>query len=225
LFDGFGASTRARLSRTMRIERLTRGMSLYQPGDVIPEFYLPLSGAMVSLVVLDEDGAAVEAGVTGNEGIVGVNTLLGRMPAAHQAVVQIAGEAIVIPGEPFLREFRKESAVQNRIFGYMAYLIAQISQTALCNRLHSAEERLSRWLLMCQDRAGQNELHLTHDLLSLMLGTRRSTVSLSAGTLQTAGLIRYVHGRLTIVDRAGLESAACSCYGGLRRLMTQYLDI
>jgi CRP-like cAMP-binding protein len=178
---------------------------------------------MVSLVVLDEDGTAVEAGVVGNEGIVGISAVLGQLPAVHQAVVQIAGEAIALSAEVFARECEEDDSDQSRVLGYVAYLMAQISQTALCNRLHTADERLSRWLLMCQDRANGHELYLTHDLLAQMLGTRRSTVSLSAGTLQAAGLIRYIHGRLTIINRAGLQSAACSCYDGLQRFKTQYL--
>jgi CRP-like cAMP-binding protein len=224
LFNSLSDASRRRLEPHVRYMELDRGEVVFRPGEAVRRVIFPFVGTMASLLVVDEDGTGIEAGVVGCEGIVGIQASLGNVNAAHQCVIQIAGDAVSVPAEVLAWEFERDPSIQKRILRYIAYLLAQISHTALCNRLHPADERLARWLLMCQDRAQTNELYLTHELLAQMLGTRRATVSLSAGALQAAGLIRYVHGKLTIIDRAGLLSTTCSCYDALRRFEREYIN-
>lgn len=223
LLDSFSSSARATILCDARVTSLKRGTSLFEAGQVVKNVVFPSHGTMISLVILDEDGTAVEAGVVGDEGLAGLSAVFGMLPSSHVGVVQVAGDLLTVAADLVVRLFENDKQVQKTITGYAIYLLAQISQTALCNRLHNADERLARWLLMCRDRAGKDDLALTHELLAQMLGTRRSTVSLSAGTLQAAGLISYVHGRVTILDSNGLLEAACSCYKGLARLRSEYL--
>jgi CRP-like cAMP-binding protein len=217
LLGSISADVRSRLQPEVRRVELRRGEVILESGAHPACVYFPLPGTMISLVVTSDDGTGVEVGVAGNEGMVGISALLGSGPAPHHGVTQIPGEAIRIRTEAILREFDRDARLRELLLRYANYLIAQASQTALCNRLHPVEERLARWLLICHDRSGSDNMQLTHELLSQMLGTRRSTVSISASMLQTAGLIRYLHGKVTILNRRGLEQASCGCYTALVR--------
>ncbi|MHB8719019.1 MAG: Crp/Fnr family transcriptional regulator [Candidatus Dormibacteria bacterium] len=189
---------------------------LFEPGEVITHVHFPLSG-VVSLVTPLEDGNIVEVATVGNEGIVGVPLRAGGSLAVR-AISQVAGTTLRIAAHDFLTEFGHGGALHESLQRYLIALFGQISQAAACNRLHSNEERLSRRLLMSRDRVGEDEFDITHEFLGQMLGSRRATVTRSAGLLQAAGLIRYHRGRVSIRDRAGLEEVSCECYGVIRAL-------
>jgi CRP-like cAMP-binding protein len=188
---------------------------LFEPGAPITHVDFPRNG-VVSLVTPLHDGAVVEVATVGNEGIVGIPLMRGGSLAVR-AICSVAGWSDRLDAPTFLDEVERGGAFSDLVSDYVPALFGQISQAAACNRLHSNEERLSRWLLMSQDRVGADEFAITHEYLAQMLGSRRATVSLSAGVLQAAGLIRYHRGRVTILDRAGLEATACECYGTIER--------
>ena len=183
---------------------------LFEPGQLVDAVHFPLDG-VVSLVTPLEDGAIVEVATIGNEGVVGVPIIFGGTLAVR-AISQVAGRCLTMSAETFLHEIASSPPVAQLVQTYVLALFGQISQAAACNRLHTNEERLSRWLLMSHDRVGTDRFLITQEFLSQMLGSRRATVTLSAGILQKAGLIRYHRGHIEIVDRLGLESASCECY-------------
>jgi CRP-like cAMP-binding protein len=187
---------------------------LFEPGERIDSVYFPLDG-VISLVTPLEDGAIVEVATIGNEGIVGVPLVLGGSLAVR-AISQVPGRALRMDATTFVDEVRRGGPLGDLVQDYLQALFGQIAQAAACNRLHSNEERLSRWLLMSHDRVGADEFAITHEFLGQMLGSRRATVTLSAGILQAAGLIRYQRGHVTIVDRPGLEGVSCECYGVIK---------
>lgn len=187
---------------------------LFEPGQVITHVHFPVSG-VISLVTPLGDGNIVEVATVGNEGIVGIPLIEGGALAVR-AISQVAGTTLSMEAGAFLTEFGNGGILGNLVQNYTLALFGQISQAAACNRLHSNEERLSRWLLMSHDRVGTDEFDITHEFLGQMLGSRRATVTLSAGVLQAAELIRYRRGRVTILDRVGLEEVSCECYGVIR---------
>jgi CRP-like cAMP-binding protein len=187
---------------------------LFEPGKPIESVYFPLNG-VISLVTPLEDGAIVEVATVGNEGVVGVPLVLGGSLAVR-AISQVSGWVLRMDAGTFLTEVERPGAMRDLTDDYLQALFGQISQAAACNRLHTNEERLSRWLLMSHDRVGLDEFGITHEFLGQMLGSRRATVTLSAGILQAAGLIKYHRGQVTIVDRHGLEQVSCECYGVIR---------
>lgn len=183
---------------------------LFEPGQVVDAVYFPLDG-VISLVTPLEDGAIVEVATVGNEGVVGVPLIFGGTLAVR-AISQVAGRCLTTSAEAFLEAIGSSRAISQLVQAYVLALFGQISQAAACNRLHTNEERLSRWLLMSHDRIGADKFLITQEFLAQMLGSRRATVTLSAGVLQKAGLIQYHRGHVEIVDRHGLESASCECY-------------
>jgi CRP-like cAMP-binding protein len=187
---------------------------LFEPGKPIDSVYFPLNG-VISLVTPLEDGAIVEVATVGNEGVVGVPLVNGGSLAVR-AISQVQGWVLRMEAGTFLNEVGRSGPMRDLADDYLQALFGQISQAAACNRLHTNEERLSRWLLMSHDRVGLDEFGITHEFLGQMLGSRRATVTLSAGILQAAGLIRYHRGQVTIVDRHGLEQVSCECYGVIR---------
>ncbi len=193
----------------------TQGKVLYEIDQVIEHLYFPYK-AMISLVTQMADGKIVEVGIVGNDGVSGVASLMGRKTSFERALVQIPDGGVRVSVAVILEEFEKGGALQKILLRYMNGLMRQVSQTAACNASHTAEERLSRWLLMCQDRIESPELNLTQEFLAEMLGTRRATVNVSAITLQSAKLIQYSRGRITVIDRPGLEAFSCECYGILK---------
>ncbi|MEO8898758.1 MAG: Crp/Fnr family transcriptional regulator [Candidatus Dormibacter sp.] len=194
---------------------------LFEPGKPIDSVYFPLNG-VISLVTPLEDGAIVEVATVGNEGVVGVPLVLGGSLAVR-AISQVAGWVLRMDASSFLTEMGRPGPMRDITDDYLQALFGQISQAAACNRLHTNEERLSRWLLMSHDRVGTEEFAITHEFLGQMLGSRRATVTLSAGILQAAGLIKYHRGQVTIVDRHGLEQVACECYGVIRNELENVL--
>jgi CRP-like cAMP-binding protein len=195
---------------------LLLGASLYNSGESIEHVYFP-GDALVSLVTHMSDGATVEVGLIGRDGMVGIPVLLGDDIAFEAAVVQIAGSALRMPSVTFKEVIKGgRNPLLTRLLLYTRVLMKQVAQTAACNGRHTAEKRLARWLLMCHDRAESNELALTQDFISDMLGLRRTGVSSAAIGLQHEGFIRYSRGRITILKRAGLEAFACECYAAVR---------
>src|ERR1700686_3240271 len=202
---------RLALMAHMRPMHLTVKTVLFDPGQVISSIHFPIDG-VVSLVTPLADGNIVEVATIGNEGIVGVPLVPGGSLAVR-AISQVGGRTLRIDAGEFIKALEGLPGFRGLVQKYVQALFGQISQAAACNRLHSNEERLSRWLLMSHARVGTDTFPITHEFLGQMLGSRRATVTLSAGLLQSAGLIRYHRGRVTIVDREGLESVACECYG------------
>lgn len=180
-----------------------------------------LEEGIASVVVALENGSSVEVGIVGFEGVVGVPILLGAPPAADRTFMQIAGSGFRIPAAQLKAEFERGGELRSRVQRYMQAFFAQTAQSAACNRLHSIEERLARWMLSCHDRVEQDELRLTHEFLGQMLGAPRSTVTLAAGLLQRAGMIEYKRGVVTVKNRGQLEGAACECYEVVRKAFQQ----
>jgi len=187
------------------------GDVLCEPGQRMDHLYFPTT-AVVSSLYTTEDGASAEMGLVGNDGVLGVSLFLGGEAPPNQATVVVAGDALRLEAHLLRKEFGAGGALQAVLLRYAQALITQISHTAVCNRLHGVEQRLCRWLLMCHDRVDRDDLQMTQELISNVLGGRRETVTVAAGRLQDAGLIRYARGHIVIVDRKGLEAAACECY-------------
>jgi len=185
---------------------------LYKRGESIEYVYFP-HRAIVSLVSTPEEGSNVEVGLVGNEGIVGIPAALGDNIATTTAMVQREDSGMRMEASLLKTEFQQGGSLQNLLLRYTQALYAQTSQTAACNGLHQLDEKLARWLLLVCDRVESNELQLTQEFISQMLGVRRAGVTEAANRLQTAGLIRYTRGRITILNRQELEAASCSCYG------------
>jgi CRP-like cAMP-binding protein len=209
--------TLKRLRPHLQKVHLEHGQTVYRVDDQVEFAYFPLRGCMISLLAMSEDGDTAEVGVTGYEGVVGIHSVLGGSGNSFDFLVQLAGDALKIKAETLRQEFRKDIKLQDAVLRYIHGSVAQISQTALCNRLHNVEERLARWLLLCEDRMDGNYITLTHEMLGKMLGTRRSTVSLAAATLQHAGVVSYNRGRIAIKDRKGLLRVSCTCYETVQR--------
>jgi CRP-like cAMP-binding protein len=197
---------------------LPRGKNIYRPDEPIKYVYFPDS-SMISVVTNTSSGESIEAGIIGWEGMAGIEVLMGvDSTPNNESMVQLADGAARIKTELIRKEFERGGALHKLALRYMHALLMQVSQTALCNRLHSLEQRLSRWLLMCRDRAGADEIRLTQEFLSIMLGVNRPTVSIAATTLQSAGYIKYSRGRITIVDGPMLEKFTCECYSAVKKL-------
>lgn len=194
---------------------LSIGQILSQPGEPVEYVYFPLQ-SIISLVSTMEDGATVEVGLVGNEGMVSVAVFLGGITSFTQASVQIAGTAMRMKADVLKAEFKRGGAMQSLLLLYMQALFSQVSQSAVCNRLHTLEERLARWLLLVQDGLQSNQLPLTQEFIAQMLGSRRSGVTVAAGTLSQAGMIRYNRGKITIANREDLEATACECYKAIK---------
>jgi CRP-like cAMP-binding protein len=185
---------------------------IYAPNQLIEYVYFP-TDVVISLVNVTQNGGLVEAAAVGNEGMVGIPILLGGDEMSGQAVVQVAGDAVRMKADVFIRAVPNGSQFHNLLLRYTLALMNSISQTVACNSLHSAEQRCCRWLLMCQDRMQSDSFELTQEFLAQMLGVQRPTVSGVATILQQAGLIRYSRGKMTICDRSRLEATSCECYG------------
>lgn len=201
-----------RLLPSLEAVTLPLGASLYRSGDVIEHVYFP-GKALVSLVTHMKDGVAIEVGVIGKDGIVGIPVLLGDDIACEEAIVQIAGSAMRMRSTVLKQMLqRRHSTLLNLLLLYTRALMKQVVQTAACNRHHNEVERLSRWLLMCSDRVESHELLLTQDFISDVLGIRRASVTNAASNLQRQGLVRYSPGSIRILNRKRLEECACECY-------------
>ncbi|MFN2501394.1 MAG: Crp/Fnr family transcriptional regulator [Pyrinomonadaceae bacterium] len=200
-----------RLSPNVEPIDLPTGMLLFRPGDPIEHVYFP-SSAMISVVAYTDDGEGTEVGIVSEEGAVGYEGLLGPGKVLNEHMVQIAGKGHRAPLSLLRKEFKRGESLRNVILHFVRKMMTHISQTALCNRLHPAQQRLSRWLLTCQDRTGLAILPLTQEFLALMLGTNRSTVTIMCVELFKMGFISYTRGEIRIVNRPGLEAFSCPCY-------------
>ncbi len=200
-----------RMRRQLEPVTLRFGQVLYEPGTPIQFVYFP-SDCLISLLTAVDRRRTLEVGMVGREGMAGMPFILGVGISGVRALVQGAGAAQRMAAAPFRIEFARNQALQQALYRYTYALMAQISQTAACNRFHDAEQRLSRWLLMTADRIDANEFDLTQEFLAHMLGLRRVGVTQAASTLKQRHLIDYTRGRLTILDRKGLQKAACTCY-------------
>lgn len=216
LLAALPADDLARLSPEMEFVALPLGGTLYEPGSRVRHVYFPVSG-VVSLLIVTKDGGSAEIAVVGNEGCVGVGLLLGGETTLDRAVVQVAGHAYRLPAEVVLHEFKRGAAAQALLLRYMQVLLTQLSQTAVCNRHHTVEQQLCRWLLLALDRVRSSDVVMTQELISNMLGVRRAGVTEAARNLQRAGLIAYERGHIRVLDRAKLEAHACECYAVVKR--------
>jgi CRP-like cAMP-binding protein len=189
---------------------------LYHPDQAITHVYFPTRGT-VSVVTVFDDGGSVEVGMVGNEGMFGVNVFLGSVSTTLEAIVQLPGEGIRMRADVLRKEFKRGGQLQDLLLRYTQAFITQIAQNAACNRAHTVESRLAKWLLMCQDRAHSAELKLTQEFIATMLGTRRAGVTEIACQLKDVGLISYRRGHVTILDREGLEGLSCECYPVVKR--------
>jgi CRP-like cAMP-binding protein len=204
-------STDERSRLRLRDAAFTLGEVLYECDERIEYAYFPTS-CVVSCLYTTRDGSTAEMALTGNDGIVGVALFLGGGTIPHRAVAQIGGHALKIPAKALQEEFARGGPFQQILLRYTQALITQISQTAVCNRLHPLEQRLCRWLLLCHDRVNGSEIQMTQEFIANMVGGRRESVTVAAGHLQDAGLIQYSRGRIRILDRDGLEEMVCECY-------------
>jgi len=205
-----------RIEPHMELCELPLGRVLYESGDKLEHVYFPTT-SILSLLYVMEDGHSAEIGIVGKEGMVGIALFMGGETTPSRSVVQSAGIAYRLPGRYLKKEFSEAGPMQRLLLRYTQALITQMSQTAVCNRHHSIEQQLSRWLLMSMDRLPSNELVMTQELIANMLGVRREGVTESAGKLQTLGLITYRRGRITVVDRPALEAHTCECYSVVKR--------
>ncbi|MEW9585170.1 Crp/Fnr family transcriptional regulator [Paraburkholderia sp. DGU8] len=206
----------ARVAPHIRPVDLSLGQVIYEPGDRLDHVYFP-GTSIVSLLYVLESGASAEIAIVGNEGIVGIALFMGGETMPSRAVVQSAGRAYRLAATVLKEEFHRAGAVQRLLLRYTQALITQMAQTAVCNRHHSIDQQLCRWLLLSLDRLPSNELTMTQELIANMLGVRRAGVTEAAVKLQEAGLIRYSHGRIEVLDRSGLETRACECYRVVKR--------
>jgi CRP-like cAMP-binding protein len=191
---------------------LTRRFTMLERDQPITHVFFP-EGGVSSLTTSMKDGDTVEILTVGREGMIGIEVFMGAPLATVDAFVQVAGGmAQRLPADVFRREIDRQGPLARVVAAYARTMLAQIVQTAACNRLHDSRGRCARWLLLTQDRVESSEFVLSHEFLAFMLGVQRSTVTVIAGALQKAGLIRYVHGRVTVTDRAGLEAVGCECY-------------
>jgi CRP-like cAMP-binding protein len=211
LLSALSADDYARLLPDLQRVSFSLGDVVYESGHRLDYVYFPTS-SVVSLLYTTEDGSTAEMGLTGNDGMVGIALFLGGDTTPNRAVIQIAGGAFRMKAYVLRREFARGGRFQNLLLRYTQALITQISQTAVCNRLHSVEKRLCRWLLLSHDRVKSDELVMTQEFISNMLGGRRESVTVAAGRLQDAGLIHYSRGHIRILDRGGLETTVCECY-------------
>jgi CRP-like cAMP-binding protein len=203
---------------------LSSKQPLASPGVPIPSVYFP-HDAVLSLSTVDESGGTVEVGSIGCEGMAGLPVLLGTDRSISRLVVQIGGEADRMDADALPRQAEELPELRRLLLLYTQGFLTQIAQSTACNRLHSSERRLARWLLICRDRLGRDDMPITHETISQMLGVRRATVTEAAGDLQRRGAIRYRRGRVTILRRERLEAAACECYRIVREEFDRLLGV
>jgi CRP-like cAMP-binding protein len=200
-----------RLSPHLELVEMTLGHVLYESGSVLRHVYFPTT-SIVSMLYVMESGSSAEIAVVGNEGIVGVALFMGGETTPSRALVQSAGHAYRLKGQILKDEFHRAGALQHLLLRYTQALLTQMAQTAVCNRHHSVDQQLRRWLLLSLDRLSSNTLSMTQELIANMLGVRREGVTEAAGKLQLAGIIHYSRGQITVLDRPRLEAECCECY-------------
>jgi len=216
LLAALSAEERERLYPHLRLVPMPLGHALYESGDVLRYVYFPLD-CIVSLLYVLENGASAEISVVGREGLIGVALFMGGETTPSRAIVQSAGHAYRLDGQRLKDEFHRNGALQLLLLRYTQTLITQMAQTAVCNRHHSVDQQLCRWLLLSLDRLPTDRLIMTQELIANMLGVRREGVTEAAGKLQKLGVIRYIRGHITVIDRPRLEQLCCECYAVVKR--------
>lgn len=211
ILSALPADSLERLMPHLEHVELPLGKNLYRAREPISHVYFP-ENAMASIVATTAEGQCTEIGVVGREGAVGLEVLMGVDSSPHECMIQIPNSGYRLATAALRTEFNLGGQVHDVLLNFIHKLMIQISQTTLCNRLHTLDERLARWLLMCYDRVGGGQLNLTQEFLAIMLGVSRVTVTLAASELQTSGQIQYARGRINITDRGGLEGSCCECY-------------
>jgi CRP-like cAMP-binding protein len=209
-------AVRERLAPDLKLVNMPLGKVLYESGDKLRHVYFPTE-SIVSLLYVMENGASAEISVVGNDGIVGVALFMGGQSTPSRAIVQSAGHAFRMPGQALMAEFDRHEEFQTLMLRYTQALITQMAQTAVCNRHHSIDQQLCRWLLLSLDRLPDNHLVMTQELIANMLGVRREGVTEAAGKLQAQGIIEYQRGHITVLDRPALEGLCCECYAVVKK--------
>lgn len=222
------AEVRKRLLPQLEAVHLSLGQVVYESGDIPRYVYFP-TDCIISLLYVTEDGDSAEISVVGNEGVVGIAVFMGGESSPSRAIVQSAGYAYRLPAERLKEEFNRDADMRLLMLRFTQALITQMAQTAVCNRHHSIEQQLCRWILLSLDRVPGSELSMTQELIANMLGVRREGVSHAAGKLQNERVINYKHGRIRVLDRAQLEQMCCECYEVVKmesdRLIPDITDI
>ena len=216
LLDALPAQDYARLLPDLELVAMPLGWAIYESGSHMDHLYFPTT-SIVSLLYVTESGASAEIAITGNEGLIGISLFMGGESTPSRAVVQSGGDGYRLKEGVLKREFALGGHLQHLALRYTQALITQMSQTAVCNRHHSVDQQLCRWLLLSLDRLPNNELRMTQELISNMLGVRREGVTEAAGKLQAAGLIHYSRGKITVLDRPRLEQRVCECYAVVKK--------
>ncbi len=216
LLAALPAQVQQRLLPYLELVPMPLGMVLYESGDTMRHVYFP-TDSIVSLLYVMEDGASAEISVVGNEGLIGVALFMGGLSTPSRAIVQSAGSAYRMPGQRLKDEFSRHADLMLLLLRYTQALITQMAQTAVCNRHHSIDQQLCRWLLLSLDRLPDNRLSMTQELIANMLGVRREGVTEAAGKLQKQGVIEYSRGHITVLDRPKLEALCCECYAVVKK--------
>ncbi len=216
LLDALPADAQGRLFPYMKPVDLPLGKVLYESGDALHHVYFP-TDSIVSLLYVMESGASAEISVVGNEGLIGIAVFMGGESTPSRAIVQSAGSAFSLPSELLRHEFNNHADMRMLLLRYTQALITQMAQTAVCNRHHSIDQQLCRWLLLSLDRLGSSQLIMTQELIANMLGVRREGVTDAAGKLQDIGVIEYKRGHIKVLDRPGLEKLCCECYAVVKK--------
>lgn len=211
LLNAASPAVRERIGPNLRLTELPLGSALHEPGDVMQDVYFP-TDSIVSLLYVMEDGRSAEISVVGKEGIVGVALFMGGQSMPSRAIVQSAGHAYRLQGRHLKTEFDRHGEFHHLLLRYTQALITQMTQTAACNRHHTIDQQLCRWLLLSMDRLQGDRLNMTQELIANMLGVRREGVTEAAGKLAEAGIIEYQRGHIRVVDRPELERRCCECY-------------
>jgi CRP-like cAMP-binding protein len=212
-----------RLAAHLELVPLLLGDVLYEPGEELKHAYFPTTG-IVSLHYVTESGASAETAGVGNEGVVGISLFMGGDSTPSSAVVQTAGHGYRLESRRLKDEFKRGGLMQHLLLRYTQALITQVTQTAVCNRHHSVEQQLCRWLLLTLDRVSSRELVMTQELVASMLGVRREGVTEAAGKLKQAGIISYRRGHISVLERGGLENRVCECYGVVKKEIGRLLS-
>jgi CRP-like cAMP-binding protein len=216
LLAALSPAERERLYPHLQLVPMPLGKVLYESGDLLRHVYFP-TDSIISLLYVMEDGASAEISVVGNEGLIGIALFMGGETTPSRAIVQSAGSAYRLMSQNLKEEFHRSGSLQLLLLRYTQALITQMAQTAVCNRHHSVDQQLCRWLLLSLDRLSSNRLIMTQELIANMLGVRREGVTEAAGKLQELGVIRYARGRITVLDRPRLERLCCECYAVVKK--------
>jgi CRP-like cAMP-binding protein len=216
ILNALPAAERERLYPHLKLVDLPLGMVLYESGDPLRHIYFP-TDSIVSLLYVLADGSSAEISVVGNDGAIGVALFMGGETTTNRAIVQSAGYAFRLTGKRLKLEFQRHGETLHILLRYTQALLTQMAQTAVCNRHHSVDQQLCRWLLLSLDRLSSNKIAMTQELIANMLGVRREGVTEAAGKLQKLGVIKYSRGHITVLDRPQLEQLSCECYGVVKK--------